>query len=342
MAFIERCELFWGRCPALFYGLFVYLGAAAAFSFHPALFIPLGALVICKSRLHLMRVACGIAAFLLFWLFAASYVVFPPSWATGEPGFATFEICDWATDTRYGKNLCKLSCHVTEFEAENGLFFAKNIPCKLIWSPPGTRPKADALYYAKASLIEHEGSWSLKLDKERPLQRIKDQFSLVEWRHRAKNSVKELLARYLAPSETRSFLEGVLLGEFHDAYLAVGLSRFGLQHITVVSGFHFSLIAVILAAFFRLILPWKGVNVALLIATTGYLFFIGPSASVIRAYIAVMLVFIGKVLEEKANGLNCLGVGLVVVLSYDPVAAISLSFQLSFLATFAILLLFLM
>ncbi len=333
-------DSFWRRSPALFYGLFLYLAAVAAVSWHIALLLPIFCLMIYSSQVQKERLLLGLVGFALFWLYAASHTVYPPVWADSVTGAATFEITDWVNDIRYGRPYCKMQVYVHSFEADNGSYFAKNIPCRLVWGHPATRPSADALYGAKAVLQEHNGSWTLKLDKDVALQKRGEVYSLAEWRHKAKSAVKVAFAKYLAPTQTRAFLEGVLLGEFHDTMLASSLKRFGLQHITVVSGFHFSLIAVLLAGLFRLVLPWRLTNICLLAAILGYLLFIGPSPSVLRAWVAITTVFLGKLFERSSNGMNALGLGLILVLCIDPTSALKLGFQLSFLATFAILLFF--
>lgn len=331
-------DSFWNRSSALFYALFLYLGALAAFSWHPAICVPVLFLSVFCSTHQLWRLVLGLCGFILFWLYSSSSVVYPPAWGDATPGIATFEIADMVHESRYGRAFCKCKIYVHDFEAVDKSFFAKNIPCGLVWNHPATRPKADSLYLVHGTLHEHNGNWTLKLGKDSHLQKIAKTYSLVEWRLQAKSAVKRLLAAYLAPGETRAFLEGVLIGEFHDSHLACSLGRFGLQHITVVSGFHFSLIAIILASFLRLIFPWKYTNICLILGITGYLLFIGPSPSVLRAWIAVSVLFLGKVFERTSNGMNSLGLGLIVVLCWDPASVGQLGFSLSFLATFAILL----
>lgn len=331
-------DSFWNRSPALFYALFLYLGAVAAFSWHVGVLVPMLFLAIFHSTVQKWRLLLGLLGFVLFWLYSASHVVYPPAWGDSRVGTAIFEITDMVHEMRYGRAYCKYKVCVHSFDAEDKSFIAKNIPCKLVWNHPATRPKADSLYRAQATLYEHNGNWTLKLGRDPYLQKVGRTYSLVEWRLQAKNAVKRLLASYLAPTETRDFLEGVLIGEFHDAHLACSLGRFGLQHITVVSGFHFSLIAIILAAFLRLIFPWKYTNICLVLGVTSYLFFIGPSPSVLRAWMAVSVLFTGKIFERASNGMNALGLGLIVVLCWDPASVLQLGFTLSFLATFAILL----
>jgi len=153
----------------------------------------------------------------------------------------------------------------------------------------------------------------------------------------AKLKVKTFLRGHLPPTEARTFLEGLFIGQFHDPILADNLRRFGLSHIMVVSGFHFSLIATFGACLLRVFSSWKGRILALAVATTCYLLFIGVTASVMRAWVSVFIVLLGALFERKANGLNSLGLGLIALLVYEPTLCLSLGFQLSFLATAAIL-----
>ncbi len=333
-------DSFWDKAPALFYGLFVYFGAAAQFSWHYSLLIPLGVCTIFSSKVQKMRLMFGMVAMLLFWLYATNSLILPPKWADTSPGIATFEITEAVNDTRYNKPYCKMKVLVQTFKPADKSFYAKNVACKMTWKDLATRPKADYVYRIEGTLSEYNGSWSLKPTRAATLEQVEPTYSLVEWRFKAKQYVKGILATYVAPGDTRAFLEGVLIGEFHDNHLAQSLRRFSLQHLTVVSGFHFSLIAIILAAFFRLLMPWRIMNISLVVAACCYLAFIGPSPSVLRAYVAVTLVFLGRLLERNSNGLNCLGFGLILVLALDPSSVTSLGFQLSFLATFAILLLY--
>lgn len=336
--YLQCVELFWSRHPALYYGLFLYLGCLAALSWHPAIFIPISLLMLCNR--DVMRLILASSLFVLYYLYIESHVIYPPTWATNASGLAIIEICDIDSDIRYNRAYCKMKLNLLHFEADDQSFYAENIPCKLVWNQPANRPCLDKRYRVKAILSEHRGTWSLHVAKESPWIADKATGGLVEWRIKAKTFFKCLLAAHLPPTETRTFLEGVLIGEFHDKLLTDNLCRFSLQHITVVSGFHFSLIAAIFAALFGLFLPRNATQIASLLVTTAYLLFVGLSPSVLRAYIAVSMVLWARLLEEKSNGLNCLGLGLIICVCVDPTSVTTLSFQLSFLATFAILLLY--
>lgn len=330
---------FWTQHPALFYGLFLYLGAVGAVYSVGSLLLPLSFLFLGAVG-NGYRLSLGCALALLFGLYVASTVEVLPEWADGRPGKATFQITNVTDDVRYNRAYYKLQVDLLRFESADNTFFAQNLPCKMVWNKATPRPRADFQYQVEATVTEHNGAWTLHALPNSEWVAVKPSFSLVEWRYRLKNGFKRLLAEHIPPSQVRAFLEGVVIGEFHDPLLANNLRRFGLQHIIVVSGFHFALIAAIFQALLRLFASWRATSVLLIALTSFYLIFVGPSPSVVRAYIAGMLVLLARLCKDQSNGLNSLGVGLLIALAIEPIWATSLSFTLSFLATFAILLFF--
>lgn len=330
---------FWNQHPALLYGLFLYLGAVGAFYSVGSLLLPLFFLFLGAFG-NGYRLALGCLLALLFGLYVASTVEALPEWAKGCSGKATFEITNVTSDIRYNRPYYKLQIDLLRFESPDNTFFAQNLPCKMIWNKATPRPRAGFQYQVEATLTENNGTWTLHALPNSQWVPVKSTFSFVEWRYRLKNSFKRLLAKHIPPSQVRAFLEGVVIGEFHDPLLANNLRRFGLQHIIVVSGFHFALIAAIFHGLLRLFASWRATSALLIALTTFYLLFVGPSPSVVRAYIAGLLVLLARLCKDQSNGLNSLGIGLLIALAIEPLWAISLSFTLSFLATFAILLFF--
>src|SRR5690606_6031061 len=77
----------------------------------------------------------------------------------------------------------------------------------------------------------------------------------------------------------------------------------------------------------------------LLALLSSYFFFLGSSPSVFRAWIAIALWTVSKLIQRKLNGKNALGTCLIIELLFDPRSIFHLGFQLSFLCTAAILLL---
>jgi competence protein ComEC len=333
-------DAFWSRNPALLYGLALYLGSVFALSGHSAIYIPLALLFLpllfCAPMRLALRLALAFALAVLFGFYVSSSIIYPPVWAHSS-GSATIQITEITPEIRYNRAFYKMKVDLKSFEADDRSFYAQNFVARVTASK--LPPHLDHTYTLRGMLEEYEGSWTLKIEKDSPWIVADEPFSLVSWRFSAKQFCKRLLASYLPPGQGRSFLEGVLIGEFHDALLANNLRRFGLQHITVVSGFHFSLIAAILCAILRFLLPWKATLIACLILTTGYFFFIGATPSVLRAWISVVVFIMAKLLQKRSSGINSLGLGLIITIFYDPTWVLHLSFTLSFLATWAILLL---
>ncbi len=120
--------------------------------------------------------------------------------------------------------------------------------------------------------------------------------------------------------------------------MSLEFSRFGLQHIMAVSGFHFAVITGILCWVFFGVFGRKRGALFLLCALLGYFIFLGGTPSIMRAWISASLLMVGVLLGDRAKSLNSLGLGLFVVLVADPSAIHQLGFQFSFAITASILL----
>lgn len=118
------------------------------------------------------------------------------------------------------------------------------------------------------------------------------------------------------------------------------LSRFGLQHIMAISGFHFSLIAAFLYTALNFVFSRKVAGCLLFIAVSLYFLFLGYSPSILRAWTVITLVQIGMILERRPLALNSLGAALLMNVLIDPLACLQLGFQFSFVTTAMILLFF--
>ena len=346
MELFKRCaeayDYVWTCHSALLYGICFYLGCAMALSSHPVCLIPfLFLLFPCfVSRMNRLKVRLGLATActVVCFGYVSCVIQFPILPIDKELGTAIVEVMDISPVIYYGRPSCKMNLRLIAFESDNGKVSAKNIPCRWMCNDISRRPLGGFHYCVRGILNEQEGIWSLKTSPGSRWKRLGTTFSLVEWRFRAKAYFKQLMAANLPPGQTRGFLEGVLMGEFNDPLLTSQLKRFGLQHILVTSGFHFTLITTLFAVIFRLFLSWKLTIITLLFITTAYLLFVGTTPSVLRAWCSTSILLTSKLLEQKSNGLNCLGIGLIVVLLVDPTFAMSLGFQLSFIATLAILL----
>lgn len=336
-------EAFSERNPAFWYGLFVYLGATSAIGGHIAisivvLFLAFLAMysLVSAFRYHLLLAfCCGLASF----IYVSNHVLLPPDHLNEIPGKALLEVVDISSDMRYGRTFYRLTADIKHFQPTCGGFIVQNIPCRVVWHEKSERPHGGVLYEVNGVLQRKPEGFSFKSDSGVAWAVQKTVFSLTELRYDLKRGVKCFLAKYLQPGDVRFFLEGVLIGEFHENHLKACLKRFGLQHILVVSGFHFSLVLAIFMGIFRIFLSIRMSHLALIGVATAFFLFIGPQPSVFRSYIASLLVLMSAVCEKSGSGINGIGLGLIILVLYDPTMSCNVSFQMSFLATWAILIL---
>lgn len=284
-----------------------------------------------------------IALLLLFS--SAGYVTssyhFPELPGHGTQGTAYFQIHSLSKTRSHIGEQWVYKGTVQSFTAHERVI-AKNIPLQLTLSESqsNVRPIANSHYLIQGVLKENDdGFYQLKLNRKQTWTPIENSWSAAEWRHLAKESVKSYIHNHISNPQSATFLSGLATGEFDDKVMSHEFARFGLQHIMAISGFHFAIIALILSSLLRLILPRNKAYFAIIFLLSSYFVFLGSSASILRAWIAIVLALGGFLLQKQSNGLNSLGVGLMVLLFLDPLAVYSIGFQFSFAVTAAILLL---
>ncbi len=343
-------ERFWRKHPALFYGFAALLGCFAAFHFHwlllaaPLLFFFNFDFSFSKNYWIQTGIAIALAA--CFYLYAASIYKMPALPLEGITGRAHIQVHSFSTTTtHYGKQWVykgTLSHFVPE-RAEESAFSGYRLPYKLILpSHAGIeRPLAHCDYVVKGCLKPaSQGQYLLHVDRETPWSKVKDSWSLGEWRHGMKRHIENYIRCHIQNPLSATFLTGMATGEFDDRHMQFEFGRFGLQHIMAISGFHFAILASILGFFFRMALPQKIAILVLLLLMSLYFLVLGPAPSVMRAWIAISASLGGFLLNKRSNGLNSLGFAMLLILICEPVMCCQMGFQLSFLATLAILMLY--
>lgn len=203
------------------------------------------------------------------------------------------------------------------------------------------RPRADKDYLIRGTLNELAPyRYQIKIDRNAPWTPLRYSWSLAEWRNSAKESLKAYIEHHYKSRSAAKFLAGMTTGHLDDKTLGTDFSRFGLQHILAISGFHFALIALFLQSFGSLFFSLRASTYLLILAMTSYFIFLGPSPSIIRAWIACLYPLAGLLIHRRVDSLNALALGVIAVLMFDPYAILNLGFQFSFAATFAILVYF--
>ncbi|MBI9097999.1 MAG: ComEC/Rec2 family competence protein [Spirochaetaceae bacterium] len=125
-------------------------------------------------------------------------------------------------------------------------------------------------------------------------------------------------------------LDRELLGKFRES---------GVPHLLALSGFHVTIIVLIMTFLLQILI---GRNTAFLMTIPlllFYLFFAGPSPSLMRAVIMFLSGGFYMIMKRDVSIIQVLFITCIIQLTLSPVQGLSLSFQLSYLALAGILLL---
>ncbi|MXZ76598.1 MAG: DNA internalization-related competence protein ComEC/Rec2 [Gemmatimonadetes bacterium] len=154
-----------------------------------------------------------------------------------------------------------------------------------------------------------------------------------------RNSIDRSIDRTMR-GDSAALLKGILLGERRQLPedLLHTFRSIGLAHILAVSGLHVGLITLVIHTLLSVLrLPRNIVVAGTLGVLVLYAFITNLTPSVIRATIMAALFLAGRQLDRQTDTVNILAVAAFVILLIWPSALFDLSFQLSFLATYAII-----
>ncbi len=312
--------------PALFFLTGLSFAAAPSYS----LCIPLFAFslpVIKKPKYCLFLYTLALSAF-----FYGKYTSekFPEN-LTQMEGVALFYPSEITVQSLHYKKIFRIRGTIHSIDGK-----VINVPCSIPF--PGT-PLSFQKYRIAGTLEKKELYFSFTPDTSHWVGEGLP-FSLCEMKFQIKNILKKSINNLYTDSSVAHFFTAFTLGDLEDNLLGFAFNRSGLQHILAISGFHFSLLALCLTIFFSLFLQKKSTYIALLGTLSLYFLILNNSPSIMRAYCAITLYLIAKLVGKRPNGLNLLGVTLLIELLIAPQSIKNLGFQLSFLATASILLLF--
>lgn len=333
------------RYPTLIYSFFALAGAATSFSLYPLwllpfILIPACILLFLKIQWQQLCVAVtiGLAAFTL-----TNYRYHFPNGQDSYTGIATVEIKSITPrKTPFGK--------VWSYQATlkslttPAKIVAKNIPISFT-APIDENSRLVAIHpYQIQAKIKEQSPHRFTLSPTKkaswiPLE-ASDLLFPAEWRFHAKTSTQDYIQRHISDRHVASFLSGIATGQFNNTQLAYELNRFGLQHLMAISGLHFSIIAMILGFLLSICMPQRIAALTVIILLSAYFIFLGPSPSVLRAWVAITFALLGTLMGRGSQGLNSLGMGLLLIIVWDPLMIESIGFQFSFGITASILLWF--
>jgi ComEC/Rec2-related protein len=130
----------------------------------------------------------------------------------------------------------------------------------------------------------------------------------------------------------------VLLGEtgYLDRRSSSAFTAFGITHLIALSGQHLYFIAGFVLILLRIVRRRSGA--ALLAAIWAYVAVVGFIVSLWRAFVMVVVLGLASAVKRRLDPVRALADAFVVVLLFYPFTYYSVGFQLSFLATLALLL----
>lgn len=141
--------------------------------------------------------------------------------------------------------------------------------------------------------------------------------------------------------ENSNMIKSIVLGD--DSFLSKdninNFRKLGLSHILAVSGLHIGIIFGFIIYILDLLKLHKKTSMIIAISIIWiYSGLIGFPPSVIRASFMFSFLALGKIIHCRYDSLNILPLAGFLMLIYRPLWIISVGFQLSFIATFTILL----
>ncbi len=155
----------------------------------------------------------------------------------------------------------------------------------------------------------------------------------------AKEAVAEALLSGMT-QDVRPLLQAMCLGDKTSLSddVITDFRRAGVSHLLVVSGLHTSIIAMGLYGLLRKLCASRRMSsVAALLMLWAFALLVGFHPSVVRACVLNTLVLSGNLFRRRADGLNSLGGGLLILWLCNPFCVYDVGLWLSFGATFGLL-----
>jgi competence protein ComEC len=149
-----------------------------------------------------------------------------------------------------------------------------------------------------------------------------------------------LLIGQILPEPHAGLLSGILFGTkativpvLRDALIATGTI-----HVTALSGANITILVSLVGTLLLTIFSRQITAVLTCGIIIGFVWFVGPSASVVRAAIMAVLTLFSTIFGRQYTALLSLGFAVIIMLGMNPRWMFDLSFQLSVLSTLGIVL----
>ena len=158
--------------------------------------------------------------------------------------------------------------------------------------------------------------------------------NLYEYAIHIRQAVRDKINQNFS-GDKRGILNGIVLGDnraMSDELYSDFISS-GVIHITAVSGLHISVICSAITTLLQLFMRRRRAVLVATIPTFMVIAVTGFHASAIRAGVMCLFAFLGEAFLKKTDGLNSLGVAVIIMLIIHPYYVCDLGFGLSCTAT---------
>ncbi len=150
----------------------------------------------------------------------------------------------------------------------------------------------------------------------------------------ARLRLQSVLSRVLPPEES-GIMKAMLTGEREDISEEVRelYTKAGVTHILCISGLHMSVLALYIGFFVENVCKRTARTAAAvtIAASLGFLIFVGPTPSSVRAVVMITIVMLGRICYRVNDRLNDIAVAAMLILAVQPRFLWNAGFQLSFL-----------
>ncbi len=306
---------FWKENPVLLYALFFLLGIAFKISFHLVLLVLLIPLMISCTKRSILGA--------LFFLLALFYAENDHDLSSPEKISGIF----------YTKKISRFRSHFksgTTYEGDLVTDKGK-FPTRTYFKGK-KRVRGDVLI---KGILKKNGPFRYSL-KPTSFKEIKSGFSIPYFRYSLKEKAKRFIKKHTS-KESSDLFSALFLGDLQNKRMRYAFQRLGISHLLAISGFHFALISCLIFFLTRCFFSRLTSLCLLLLLTSCYVFFLGFSASIFRAYIVLFCLVLGEIFGKKTSIYNLLGISALIEMIINPPIILNIGFQLSFISCFSLL-----
>ncbi len=160
--------------------------------------------------------------------------------------------------------------------------------------------------------------------------------------YKIRNHVKKIPKRYIA-GRYAGILNGMLIGDKSeiDDGIYENFKAAGVVHLLSVSGFHCSLLGMLIyRGLLRSGIPKRLSSCAVILFLFMFAVVTGLSRSTVRASLMLTIFFVGRIFTRDSDSINSLGLAALLVVFGNPFACGDTGFLLSFFSTLGIFLLY--